>query len=103
MSKLVRDNIPSIIEKNDKVKPVFSTITDNEVYKKYLFKKLVEEAKEVQTAETKEAYIEELADIREVEETLLMLLEISENEIEKVRKEKKKRKGGFEKRILLKK
>ena len=63
-NKLVRDNIPSIIENNGEV-PITRTLTDEE-YRTELYKKLSEECDEVISSEIKEGTVEELADVLEV-------------------------------------
>ncbi len=93
-NKLVRDKIPEILD--GKNIPYEKRIADDNEYKKELIKKLLEEVNEF----TKNPIEEELADIIEVVESLKKLEEYSN--VEDVRLSKKEKRGGFEKRIILK-
>ena len=93
--KLVRDNIPSIIEKDGK--RAITRLLSEQEYKKELLKKLLEEVNEyLQSEET-----EELADILEVLYSILALQGVSPAEIETMRMRKNERNGGFGQRIFL--
>lgn len=96
--KLVRDNIPQIIKKNNQ-EPIIKTLSDEE-YKKELEKKLYEEYNEVLHSE-QENRIEELADMLEVMISLAELENKSFKDIEKARILKKEKRGGFSKRTYL--
>ncbi len=93
-NKLVRDNIPEILDKKGIVYE--KRIASPEEYKIELIKKLEEEMKEFMEANDPE----ELADIIEVIEALKVLPEY-EN-VEELRIQKLKDKGGFENKIILK-
>lgn len=93
-NKLVRDNIPDILDK--KGVPYEKRIASPEEYKIELIKKLEEEIKEFMEANDEE----ELADIIEVIEALKKLPEY-EN-VEELRKKKLEEKGAFEQKIILK-
>ncbi len=93
-NKLVRDNIPDILDK--KGIPYEKRVASPEEYQQELIKKLTEEVAEFSLA----GEVEELADVLEVIEALKRLPEYSE--VEKVRLEKLIEKGGFEQRIILK-
>ena len=93
---LIRDKIPEIIEKSGKKCTV--EVMDNETYIKYLDAKLNEELAEYQADKS----IEELADLLEVMQAVAVARGYSVEELEKVRKEKADKRGGFEKRLLLK-
>lgn len=93
--KLVRDNIPKIIEKSGKKSII--EIMENEEYIKELNKKLIEETEEYLEEES----IEEIADILEVIHSILKVKGITLEEVEKIRKDKKKERGGFDKKIKL--
>lgn len=95
-NKLVRDNIPTIIEEQGK-KPITENIRNDEEYLEYLGKKLVEESKEY--CESKQ--LEELIDLMEIISSILNLEGIAFSEFEKKRLTKKRERGGFEKKILL--
>ena len=96
--KLVRDNIPKIIESNGE-NPIVRILSEQE-YKEELEKKLYEEYNEVLSS-SKDNRIEELADMLEVMIALAELEGKNFNDIQKVRLLKKEKRGGFSKRIYL--
>ncbi|MFW6298069.1 MAG: phosphoribosyl-ATP pyrophosphohydrolase [Bacillota bacterium] len=98
-NKLIRDNIPEIIQKSGKHCEVRTL--DEVSFKKELKKKLIEESKELSEAETKEDLVNELADVKELYETILKVHGIDEKMIEEKRKTKNKKNGAFEKRLFL--
>lgn len=94
-NKLIRDNIPSIIESCGK-KPFYKTLDEKE-YMDELDKKLQEELNEYY--ESKE--IEELADLEEVIHAIVIAKNIKMNEFGKMRERKAKEKGIFRNRFYL--
>lgn len=96
-NKLIRDKIPEIIEKAGNNYEI--EVLDDEEYIKTLNDKLEEELEEYK--ESKE--IMELADLVEIIYAILDYKNISRAEFEKMRKEKQKERGGFEKKLFLKK
>lgn len=100
-NKLVRDNIPEIIRKNNG-NPVTRILNDKE-YKKELEKKLYEEYNEVLDASESIDRIEELADMLEIICSLAKLENETLDSVIKVMLEKRKKRGGFEKKIFLEK
>lgn len=98
-NKLVRDNIPEIIETNNKkfsmkvLEPI-----EHEIEIK---RKLVEELTEYQEASNNKDAIEELADLLELIYAVLPLHGSSMEELEKVRLAKREKRGGFEKGYFL--
>ena len=98
-NKLVRDRIPDIIRANGQ--ECTTSILDDERFVAELMKKLVEESRELQDAETREKIIEELADVLEVQSVLLSALGIEQSDIETVRRRKAERNGGFADKIFL--
>jgi predicted house-cleaning noncanonical NTP pyrophosphatase (MazG superfamily) len=96
--KLVRDNIPDIIRKNNE-EPITRILSDEE-YKKELEKKLLEECNEVISAGGEDR-IEELSDLLEVMIAIAELENKSFDDIEKIRCLKKDKRGGFSKKIYL--
>lgn len=98
-NKLVRDNIPDIIEADDK--KYRTKILNDQDYISELKKKLCEEANEVNQAMNREEIIEELSDIIEIVETLKNIYDIQTDEIEEVRKTKVNKNGKFDKKIFL--
>jgi len=96
MEKLVRDNIIQKIRSHWE-NPQFRQVSWQEKLE-FLFKKLVEEALELQ----KDKNLEELADVEEVILTLYAHLGWSREEVEKVRLEKLEKNGGFQDGYILK-
>ena len=95
-NKLVRDRIPEIIEASGKT--CVTEVLSDEEYLKMIDAKLDEELAEYH----KDQNIEELADLLEVIRTAAIARGYSVEELEKVRAEKAAKRGGFEKKILLK-
>ena len=96
-NKLVRDKIPEIIEKDGKT--CTCSILSDEEYLKKLDEKLGEELAEYQESKS----MEELADLLEVMRAVAVARGSSIEEVEKIRQEKARKRGGFEKKILLEK
>lgn len=99
--KLVRDKIPEIIEKNEKIKVKTKILKNNKEYLNFLLKKIEEEANELVNTKNKDHLIEELSDIMEIIDEILKLKNLNLKEIRKAQKEKNKKRGGFKKRILM--
>lgn len=102
--KLVRDNIPAIIEKNGAT-CVTRKLTDKE-YEDALTNKLQEEVAELleaYTAKERSALdcAEEMADVMEVLYAMGKACAVSKREIEQVRSQKAAEKGTFSKKIFL--
>ena len=94
-NKLVRDKIPAIIRKKHKVAKTH--VASRNEYRKKLYEKLLEEAKEF----TKSSEVDELADILEVVYAIAEQKGISKASLESARKKKASQRGGFKKRIIL--
>ena len=94
--KLVRDRIPEIIEADGKICD-WETLSDAN-YLRLLEEKLNEELAEYQQSKS----LEELADLLEVMQAVLKARGWTWEELEQVRAEKAAKRGGFEKKILLK-
>src|SRR3989344_2018054 len=99
--KLVRDRIPEIIKDKTGKFPETRILESDEEYLKFLLKKLVEEARELEYALKQGNTQEELADVLEIINAVLKLKGWSLEDIEKVRQEKNAKNGSFEKRILM--
>ncbi len=99
-NKLVRDKIPEILSKNG-CQPEVEILSDAD-YVKLLNLKLLEEANEVVDAIERTDKIEELADLLEVVHALIDTVDTSLAEVEEVRLRKKEKRGGFAKKVLLK-
>lgn len=95
-NKLVRDRIPEIISTVGKT--CKTEILSDEDYLHMLDAKLDEELAEYH----KDQNIEELADLLEVLRAAAIARGYTLDELERVRAEKAEKRGGFEKRILLK-
>ena len=98
-NKLVRDNIPNIIEKNGDI-PIYRLLNDEE-YWKYLLKKDNEELLEVKAAKTIEERKKELADKLELIKAMAEFNGYSLDAIIEEANQKRNKNGGFTKRILL--
>ena len=94
--KLVRDRIPEIIEADGKV-CICETLSDGD-YIYLLDQKLNEELAEYQESKS----LEELADLLEVVQAVAKARGWTLEELERVRANKADKRGGFDKKILLK-
>ena len=99
--KLVRDNIPEMIFKRSGKTAKVQIADQDKEYLKYLFRKMVEEAKELEYSIQVGNTQEELADILEIVNAILELKGIKIEEIIKLQKEKRDKNGGFKNRIIL--
>ena len=95
-NKLVRDRIPEIIESSGK--SCTTEILSAKDYLRMIDAKLDEELAEYHEDQN----IEELADLLEVIRAAAIARGYSLEDLERVRTEKAAKRGGFEKRILLK-
>ena len=95
-SKLVRDRIPKIIEAGGKT--CVTEILSDERYLEMLDMKMNEELAEYQESKS----LEELADLLEVMRAVVNARGWTLEELERVRADKAAKRGGFEKKILLK-
>ena len=95
--KLVRDNIPQIIENSGNKCEV--KIVSDEIALDYLYKKLQEEVDEL----VEDKNLEEIADVVEVLFAIGKKYGYSEEDILNKRCEKREKSGGFEDNIVLKK
>lgn len=94
-NKLVRDNIPAIIEAEGLI--ARTRILNENEYVEELIRKLKEEVEEF----TETPNTEELSDIVEVLEALRLAMGISPKTLEAARKRKADKNGKFQKRIYL--
>lgn len=95
-NKLVRDRIPEIIESSGKT--CSTEILSPEDYLRMIDAKLDEELAEYH----RDQNIEELADLLEVIHAAAIARGYTLEDLEQIRAEKAAKRGGFEKRILLK-
>ena len=98
-NKLVRDRIPRIIEAAGK--RFLTRVLSEDKYQRALKQKLVEEAGEVEAAESRDELVAELADVAEVMEALMGALGLGWDEVWQVQREKRLARGGFEGRVEL--
>jgi predicted house-cleaning noncanonical NTP pyrophosphatase (MazG superfamily) len=96
--KLVRDDIPNIIERAGK-RPVVRVLGEAE-YRRALCAKLVEEATEVAGADD-DSILSELADLAEVLNAALTAFDIDPADLLARRNELNAERGAFTKRIFL--
>lgn len=94
-NKLVRDNIPTIIEENGQM--CSTSILDDEEYIKKIDEKLNEELCEYY----KDGSVQELADLLEVIYAAAKARGYTQMQLEQIRLEKLKKRGGFDRRLLL--
>lgn len=94
--KLVRDRIPEIIEADGKT-CIWETLSQED-YIRLLDEKLNEELSEYQESKS----LEELADLLEVMQAVVRARGWTLEELEQVRADKAAKRGGFQKKILLK-
>ena len=99
-NKLVRDNIPKIIEEKNET-PIIRILNDAE-YKEALEKKLYEEYKEVLEANESDR-VEELADMLEVIKSLASLENKSLDDVISLMNSKSEKRVSFKERIFLEK
>lgn len=95
-NKLVRDHIPEIIEADGKT--CVTEILSDKQYLEMLDAKLNEELAEYQESKS----LEELADLLEVMRTVVKARSWTWEQLEHVRVDKAAKRGGFERKILLK-
>lgn len=93
--KLVRDDIPEVIEGNGKT-PV-THVADDAEYERRLLDKLDEEVEEYR----KDGTVEELADVLEVVHAIGKHHGISREELDQRRESKADERGRFDERIVL--
>lgn len=98
-NKLVRDNIPKIIEVDNKICKV-KTLSD-EQYKYELKKKLCEESIEVLQADTTKQLTEEIADVMELVEALIKAYDISLDDVNSIKNKKLLKNGAFDNKVFL--
>ena len=94
--KLVRDQIPEIIKADGKI-CICETLSDED-YISLLDQKLNEELAEYQESKS----LEELADLLEVMQAVVKARGWTMEQLESLRAEKAAKRGGFEKKLLLK-
>ena len=93
--KLVRDKIPEIIKQKGESCEFY--IADDDEYWERLKDKLFEEINEFFEEESKE----ELADVFEVLHAIVKHKKFDVEDIKKIRHEKRRKRGGFDKKIIL--
>ena len=100
-NKLVRDNIPNIIENNGE-KAITRILSDKE-YRVELYKKLLEESQEVINSQDTEDILEELAEVLEVLKSIAELENRNLDDVIEIANQKRLKRGGFSKKIFLEK
>ena len=99
-NKLIRDKIPEIIKADRHTSK--TRIMDNEEYRQELFKKVLEEGKELREVkgDAKEM-IKEISDVYEVVDAIIESYKLDRGEINKIKEERRAKRGGFKKKIFL--
>ena len=95
--KLVRDNVPNIINNQDRQTCKYRVLKSEDEYFKYLVKKVVEEIHEFYEDPTNLS----MADVVEVLLTIGHLKNLDYRHIEKARMKKLVENGGFTKKYIL--
>lgn len=98
-NKLIRDNIPQIIEADHKT--CKTRILNDTEYLEALKTKLSEEALEVKQAQDKLELTKEIADVLEVLEAISTASGITKEEILAIKEKKAIKNGKFEKKLFL--
>lgn len=98
-NKLVRDNMPNLIEKTGKI--VKYEIADPIFLKAYVKDKILEEAEELFQAESLTSEIEEVIDLLTIIDKFLDVCQINKEQLNKAIKEKGNYKGFFENNYYL--
>ncbi|MCL2409708.1 MAG: nucleoside triphosphate pyrophosphohydrolase [Oscillospiraceae bacterium] len=93
--KLVRDNIPDIIQRQGKT-PAVRVLSDDE-YRVYLNKKLLEEVNEY----LENSCVEEFCDILEVLDAVRKSMNFSDADIDAFKSAKAAQNGKFDKKLFL--
>ena len=96
-NKLIRDNIPKIMEESGIKYEIH--IAEKKEYVEKLIEKVSEELEEF----IENPCEEEMADILEVLEILSKVYGLERQKITKIKEEKKQKRGGFTKKIILEK
>lgn len=99
--KLVRDNIPEIVFQKTRKVVRQKVLKNDSKYLIFLFKKVVEEARELEYSLKHGNTEEEIADIMEILDAIVKIKDFKWQKIKSLQKEKRKKNGGFEKRILM--
>src|SRR5438270_800565 len=94
-NKLVRDNIPGILQKRGKI--IKKHIADDKEYREKLLEKLQEEVDEFLESNIPD----ELADILEVLYAIAKTQKVDDARLNEIRKNKQEERGAFIKRIIL--
>ena len=97
--KLVRDGIPNLIAQAGKTYE--TRVLDEAEYRQALRAKLVEEAEEVQMADSLADVVAELADVAEVMAALMDAYGIELGQVRLAQDAKRAERGGFEGRVEL--
>lgn len=93
--KLVRDNIPDIIQERTGVAPEQRIAADDAEFESFLLKKIVEEAIELQHSAEQNNLEEEIADINEIIQTLMRLRNKKMEDIAAIQEKKREKTGDL--------
>lgn len=98
-NKLVRDKIIKIME--SKGSKLYAYKLSNQDFLKQLKLKLLEEAAEVNRAQTEQEVLEELADVLEIVYTLATAHNLTEQDMQNAREKKLNEKGGYQEQMFV--
>lgn len=96
--KLIRDRIPAIIAESGR--HCHTTVLDENSFRAALLAKLIEEAREVQTAPADDL-LTELADVIEVFDTILATCQLTMPQVRQLQEQRRQACGGFDNRLQL--
>ena len=96
MFKLIRDNIPSIMKKEDKVCN-YAAVQNDELYFELLRGKLIEEVNEFLS----NGAVEELVDIVTVVKAICTALGVNEKSFEEFYNDKLEKQGSFDNKYMI--
>ena len=98
-NKLIRDRIPEIIIAAGEAPKIRKL--GKEEFRFELKRKVLEEAKEMERAESKKDILNEIVDIQELLDWLAKEFKMNRQQIKKLQTEKNKKRGSFKKQLFL--
>lgn len=98
-NKLVRDKIIEIME--SKGSKLYAYKLHDQDFLKQLKLKLIEEASEVNRAQTEQEILEELADVLEIVYTLAKAYNFTEKNLQTIQEQKRNEKGGYQEQMFV--
>lgn len=99
-NKWVRDNVLNLINKQNG-KTILKTPISKDQLLRFIKEKIIEEAKEIKSANKKNEIIEEIADIIEAIDKLKSVLKISDHDVKIIKDKKNIINGSFDDNIII--